>query len=719
MSAIGVKGWGSGRAVALRIGVAGRRGATAVLVLVTLASLALLVPDRSTAHPVGEHADSAGPLPLAGTTLPRLAGDADADAIAQCTGPSPNQGSVPIDEDLAITGSFAQELEGSYVMLPFEVPEGTDAIRIKYCHDQPLVEDPEGLNRHTIDIGLYGPRSGGEGLWGRDEFRGWGGSSRKDVTVSPKGTLDPDPNPVAGQETTVGFIPEPVPPGRWAVELGAAAIAAEAPLEDGEVQWRVEIELIDDPAFSDEPYEQRGYDQTPARGEPGWYAGDLHVHARHSAPGDATMRETFDFAFCPDADLGPRCDDPDARPGAGLDFIALSDYVGTRQWGEIGAFQADYPGRLIMRSAEVITYRGHANNHASAAFADYRTGPIHVAQLRGGGAERTIAPVDASSPARPARPASAIFDEILAAGGWTQINHPTTFPSEVPTFGNLCRGCSWDFSAAETDYSKVDAIEVATGPAGLQEGPRPGPNPFTPLAIRFWEDAIDSEGKNSSKIAAVGSSDSHHAGRSPNPITQSPIGQATTVVRASELSERGIQEGVKAGHTYVKMWGNDGPDLRLKATVPGSGDPPAIIGDTVEADDVRFEATVANLAEARAARGGLYALFVVRDGLPLLGPIPLIAGDEQTFEFDSIGPGRYRLQVDRTAQGVASIEAVSSHIFHEPPGATPPEPRCPRGGEGLERNESGQGTARSRGQRGTECGGGERARPPRSGQPPR
>jgi hypothetical protein len=412
------------------------------------------------------------------------------------------------------------------------------------------------------------------------------------------------------------------------------------------------------------------YDETPARAEPGWYAGDLHVHARHLAPGDATMRETFDFAFCPDPTLAGQCDEPGAHPGAGLDFIALSDYVGTRQWGEIGAFQADYPEKLILRSAEVITHRGHANNHASVALADYRTGPVHVARVEGSGQERTIAPIDAASPARPARPASEVFDQVHAAGGWTQINHPTTFPSD-PTFGNLCRGCSWDYSDAETDYSKVDAI--------------------------------DAGGRSSNRIAAVGSSDSHHAGRTPNPATQSPIGQATTVVRAPELSERGIQAGVEAGHTYVKMWGNDGPDLRLEARVPGSSGPPAIIGDAIEGEEVQFEATVSNLGEARAARGGAYTLFVVRDGLPFLGPIPLLADEEQSLEFESGAPGRYRLQVDRTAQGVASVEAVSSHIFHEPVGTAPPDRRCPRSNEGLERDESGKGTSRSGGRRGAEC----------------
>jgi hypothetical protein len=558
--------------------------------------------------------------------------------------------------DKVFLGEFRNDQEGSYVMLPFGVPEGTDAVRVEYCHDQPLTVQPgepdqvSDLNQHTIDLGLYETRDGSE-LWSGEEFRGWGGSSRPDVTVSPESTIG-GATAQGTQKTTVGFLPGPIPAGQWAVELGIAAVADETIAEDGKVQWRVEVDLIDDPAYSDEPYQPVPYDPTPARTGPGWYAGDFHVHARHSNPADATMKEAFDYAFAP---LGQ---------GAGLDFITLSDYVTTRHWGEIGAFQAGYPGRLIIRSAEVITYRGHVNNHASLDWADYRTGPVYEANLSGtpDDPERTL--TGTALPRGP-RPASAIFDEIHAGGGWTQINHPETFPSEVPTFGSMCRGCSWEYSDTETDYRKVDAIEVATGPAGLQQDPEPGPNPFTPLQIQFWEDAIDANGLNSNHIAAVGSSDSHKAGGSS--LTSSPIGQGTTVVRAGELSEKGIQEGVEAGHTYVKIWGNDGPDLRFEATFPGPRKPKTrIMGDTVRAEEVSFTARVLDLDRARTARDGLYTLLVLRNGLPFLGPIPLTE-DETAFSFASIGPARYRLQVERTLQGVRSIEAVSSPIYHEPP----------------------------------------------------
>jgi hypothetical protein len=181
----------------------------------------------------------------------------------------------------------------------------------------------------------------------------------------------------------------------------------------------------------------------------------MHVHAEHSNLGASSMRQTFDYAF-----------KPLSQGGAGLDFITLSDYVGGTAWPEIGHFQADYPGHLIERSAEVITYHGHLNNHGSHTFVDYRTGPIY--ERRDDGSLQQV---------RGPTPPSAIFDAIHAAGGWTQINHPSIFPSTVPTFSSFCRGCPWDYSAADTDCAKVDAIEIATGPAGLRTSPDPDDPP--------------------------------------------------------------------------------------------------------------------------------------------------------------------------------------------------------------------------------------------------
>jgi hypothetical protein len=194
----------------------------------------------------------------------------------------------------------------------------------------------------------------------------------------------------------------------------------------------------------------------------------------------------------------------------------------------------------------------------------------------------------------------------------------------------------------------VDAIEVQTGPAGFQEEPHPGPNPFTPLAIELWESQLAA----GHHIAAVGSSDSHHAGERNDPILQSPIGHATTVVFADELSEPGIKRGVRAGHTYVKLFGNDGPDLRFQATAPGS-DKVAIMGDILKSGSATFTARVIGGSSE-------HQLLVVKDGQTIL-TVPVTSNDF-TFSFPSVGAGRYRLQLQRGS----AIDALCTPIFLKP-----------------------------------------------------
>ncbi len=579
---------------------------------------ALVVPAAATAHgePRGEEPPRA-----------RAAG-----VPASCPGD-------PIAADQVITGEFAAELQGGYALLPFDVAAGTTAVRVKYCYDQP--ETPAGqVDKHTLDLGLYQPRADPGRPWGPGEFRGWGGSSHPDVTVSPEGFSSEaqyraDPKAHVPGKTTRAFLPGPIAPGQWAVELGLANIVPRSGGDlDGKVAYRVEIELNDDPAFADEPYQPAPYDSAPANPNPGWYAGDFHVHGEHSALGDAPLTEVFDYAFG-SLDEGK----------AGLDFVTLSDYVSGSSWGEIGRYQPRHPGKLIVRSAEVITYRGHANSHANTTQVDYRHGPLY--ERRPDGSVIVV---------RPARPAADSLERILAGGGFTQINHPTIFPSP-PFPPGQCRGCEWDYGDTETDYAKVDAIEIATGPAQLQIIGRPGPNPFTVTAIEFWEDAL----ADGHKIAAVGSSDSHNAGRTPNPITQAPIGTATTMVFADELSEEGIQRGVEAGHTYVKVTGNDAPDLRFEARVPGSERAPAIMGDTLHANSVQFTARVLGAAPGRrgAAEPDPFELLVIKDGKPM-SAAP-VTDDDFSLRFPATGPGRYRLQLQRST----TIDAVSSPIYVE------------------------------------------------------
>lgn len=544
-----------------------------------------------------------------------------------------------IQPEQVLTGEFGTEIQGSYVMLPFDVPRGTTAVRVKYCFDQPdaLLTTPAFSARHTLDLGLYGPRRDRSRTWGVPEFRGWGGSSHPDVTVSSEGFSTEEqylakPRIDPPGKTTRAFLPGPIEPGEWAVELGVAAVVPRSLGDlDEKVAWRVEIDLADDPAFADEPYRPAEYDTAPASRASGWYAGDMHVHAEHSAYGDATITEALDYAYRP-LDQG----------GAGLDFVTLSDYVSGSSWGEIGRYQPRYPGKLAIRSAEVITYRGHLNNHNTAKVVDYREGQVF--EQRGNEAPRAV---------RGRRTPSQTFGEIKSAGGFTQINHPTIFPSTVPGFDLFCRGCPWDYTPAETGYERTDAIEIATGPSGARtESGTQGPNPFTVTAIEFYEDAL----ALGHKIAAVGVSDSHNAGRTPNPVTQAPIGEATTVVRAEELSAPGIECGVEAGHTYVKVTGNAGPDLRFEARPAGFTGAPAIMGDTVRAASATFT--------ARVTGGDGRSLTVSRNGQPI-STLP-VSGNDFSTSFDATQPGRYRLQLERGS----TIDTVSSPIYLEPGSGT-------------------------------------------------
>ena len=60
-----------------------------------------------------------------------------APAAATALGPTSCPGAA-IQPSLVITGEFASELQGSFVLLPFQVPAGTTAVRVKYCWDPPL-----------------------------------------------------------------------------------------------------------------------------------------------------------------------------------------------------------------------------------------------------------------------------------------------------------------------------------------------------------------------------------------------------------------------------------------------------------------------------------------------------------------------------------------------------------------------------------------------------
>jgi hypothetical protein len=554
-----------------------------------------------------------------------LAAPAQAAAPESCGGPKTAK---------AITGSFTTDQTGSFVMVPFEVPKGTTAIRGWYCYDQPdgpTAQLPAYAIRHTLDFGYYGPRPAGQRMWTMKEYRGWSGSGFfKDITVSPEGYApNPDPSKKPVGATSRGYRPGPIDPGTWAVELGVAAVVPpDQGDSDGTVNWRVELQLETDAAYADDPYRPARYDARWAADGPRWFAGDFHVHtdqsgdAKHGAPAP----DVFGYAF-----------KPFGQGGAGLDFVQATDHNTDGGWGEWGRLQARYPGKLIARNEEITTYRGHVNAPGIRSVADYRTGPVYE-RRPDGSLERL----------RERRPVSALLDAVHAAGGITTINHPTIFDAAVPPFGIICRGCSWEYDDDETRYEKVDAVEVATGPQGLKTLTMPGPNPFTPLALQFYEDALAKAGH---PIAAVSGSDSHSGGNSgPDDVTGTPVGSPATMVYARNLSERAIADAVRAGHSYVRAFGLASPELSFEAA---AGERRAIMGDTLYAESA---ALTARLSGAGAGPEPLN-LVVTRNGQPFQST----PGTELTFtaQAPASGTDHYGLQVMRGS----ALEAFATPIF--------------------------------------------------------
>ena len=283
----------------------------------------------------------------------------------------------------------------------------------------------------------------------------------------------------------------------------------------------------------------------------------------------------------------------------------------------------------------MTTYRGHWNNQGSSHFADFRGGPIYSESS----ADDQIDDSELVKVADGVKPK----DEMAAAqagGGWTQINHPAYFRDNP----SVCRGCAWSYSDDETDFSKVDAIEIANSIGALQAG-----LPFTRDAIAYYEHALDS----GAHIAVVGSSDAHQAAADPI----SPVGQGVTAVYSGlGLRKQGIVDGVKAGATYVRPFGTTGPLVDLEAT--SDTESPEIIGGSISGHEIELTANVdRSLANARP---GTWDLTLLQDGVPI--DTTPITGQTVSQSYDVSESGRYGIEVTRT-QGTEFIEAYTTPIW--------------------------------------------------------
>jgi hypothetical protein len=323
----------------------------------------------------------------------------------------------------------------------------------------------------TLDMGLSDPNG----------FRGWSGSNKHAIVLS-------------ATDATPSYLPGPVVPGRWTLELTVAAIRQQASSQyTAKVYFWKHADTPQVSTFSPEPL-RRGA---------AWYRGDFHMHDGHSD--GFCLSQSGQHVPC------PLYRTAEAAAARRLDFIAISNHNTTSHYEAMRELQPYYDELLLIPARELTTPQGHANLFGITEDVDYRLG---------GPTGRTM---------------SDILRDVTALHGVISINHPARPTNEV------CRGCGW--SAPGADSASVNAVEVVNSYDEFAEH-RDG---RVGNSLVYWQGLLD----QGFRLTAIGGSDTHNVD-----VGIVGVGLPTTVVYATELSEHAILDGVRAGHVFVDVQGS-------------------------------------------------------------------------------------------------------------------------------------------------------------------
>ena len=305
----------------------------------------------------------------------------------------------PLPATITLSGNLTYRDYERIVEHPFEVPPGTRSLSV-------VLDATVAERRTVIDLGLRDP----------DGLRGWSGGRTTRISVSRLGA-------------TAGYLPGPLPPGRWAVLVGVPNIRP-----DSEDSYTLTVTLSGvEPA-----------DRILLRAGPGWFVGDLHAHSYHS-DGHGRSQAGVDVPV-------PLHRILDRATGAGLDFLLVSDHNTVSHWLDLDRLQPYCDRLLLLHGREITTYRGHANTVGERAFDEFRL------------------ETPEASPAT-------VLRRIANAGAFVSLNHPTAPDDE------RCMGCGWNVTDEEMRQA-VHGVEVVNGTA--REGPLYGWPFWVALLNRGW-----------------------------------------------------------------------------------------------------------------------------------------------------------------------------------------------------------------------------------------
>ena len=264
-------------------------------------------------------------------------------------------------DTITLVGEISGTDHQTYRTVPFEVPSGTQRLRIEFGHDGREL-------RTVVDLGVYGPNG----------FRGASGSNKSVIELGPS-------------DATPSYRAGPIEAGEWRLVLGFPNVRGARMLPDRVpviTRFTATISLI----RADTEVRESAFLDGALRSGRSWYRGDLHAHSAHS-DGSCGSKS------------GRRVPCPvhltvEAARREGLDFIALTDHNTTSHFQTLRELQPYFDDILLIPGVELTSFRGHANVFGVEEIPSFF--------LPSGG--------DTSLPT--------IFPDVGARGGLVSVNHP-------------------------------------------------------------------------------------------------------------------------------------------------------------------------------------------------------------------------------------------------------------------------------------------------------
>lgn len=271
-----------------------------------------------------------------------------------------------------------------YRYVPFDLPWAASLVHVRYRYTSPMCAS-QAAGGNVLDIGLFDPR--GAAFPGGAGFRGWSGSAREEFTV-------------ALHDATPGYLPGPLPAGRYYIILGLYRIQPDG--ADYTIDVSAEFDQVAAVTYKNADPEMP-HQQVRSRGiQRFWLQGDLHSHTDHS-DARGTLKQLVERART-----------------LGFDFLAITDHNTVSHHAHLESLSSG--DLMLIPGQESTSYYGHMNIWRASRWCDFRCCT-----------DREMAQV---------------ISLAHESGGVCSINHPKT------------GGPPWEYG----DDLPVDVMEIWQGP---------------------------------------------------------------------------------------------------------------------------------------------------------------------------------------------------------------------------------------------------------------